>query len=181
MEWNDERIATLTKLWREGLSAAQAARQLGGVSRSAVIGKVHRLGIAGRDAPSRPASQGPRSLARIRASAGGVRRTSSVRTPPATPAPSSRGVCDMAPTATIHSLTKGACRWPIGEPGEADFGFCGRIQIGAGSYCAGHAAVAVRRRESPMKTKEIDQMVSRFVEGAAYARQPADFSWREVA
>ena len=54
MEWSDERIEALTKLWREGLSASQVARQLGGVSRSAVIGKIHRLGIAGREAPSRP-------------------------------------------------------------------------------------------------------------------------------
>ena len=52
MEWNDERIAALTRLWKEGYSAAQVARELGGVSRSAVIGKIHRLGIAGRDAPS---------------------------------------------------------------------------------------------------------------------------------
>ena len=52
MEWNDERIAALTRLWREGYSATQVAQQLGGVSRSAVIGKVHRLGIAGREAPS---------------------------------------------------------------------------------------------------------------------------------
>jgi GcrA cell cycle regulator len=177
MEWNDERIATLTKLWRDGLSAAQVARQLGGVSRSAVIGKVHRLGIAGRDAPSRPTNEGAR-LARLRASAGGVRRAPSVRTP--TQAPPSRALFEVAPTATIHTLAEAACRWPIGDPGEADFGFCGRTHTGAGAYCAGHAAMAVRRRDSPMKARDIDRLVSRFVEGA-YARQPADFSWREVA
>ncbi len=53
MDWNEERTATLRKLWLEGMSASQVARQLGGVSRSAVIGKVHRLGIAVRDIPTR--------------------------------------------------------------------------------------------------------------------------------
>ena len=178
MEWNDERIATLTKLWREGLSAAQVARQLGGVSRSAVIGKVHRLGIAGRDAPSRPAGQGVGSVAR--ASAGGVRGTPSARAPTAARSPSSRVVFEVAATATIHTLAASACRWPIGDPGDANFGFCGRIRAGSGFYCGGHAAMAVRRRE-PMKPNEIDRLVNRFVEGAAHARQPADVSWREVA
>jgi hypothetical protein len=53
MDWNEERTATLRKLWLEGMSASQVARQLGGVSRSAVIGKVHRLGITVRDIPAR--------------------------------------------------------------------------------------------------------------------------------
>src|SRR5579864_5819906 len=74
MDWSEERIEALTKMWREGLSASQVARQLGGVSRSAVIGKVHRLGIAGRDAPARPHNVGGRPSTRVRASAGGIRR-----------------------------------------------------------------------------------------------------------
>src|SRR5579863_3287006 len=82
MDWNEDRIATLSKLWREGYSASQVARQLGDVSRSAVIGKVHRLGLAGRDAPSRPHSPGGRPSTRIRATAGGVRRAA---TPPRGP------------------------------------------------------------------------------------------------
>ncbi|MCK5909829.1 MAG: GcrA cell cycle regulator, partial [Caulobacter sp.] len=53
MDWSEERTATLKKLWLEGLSASQVARQLGGVSRSAVIGKVHRLGITVRETPVR--------------------------------------------------------------------------------------------------------------------------------
>jgi GcrA cell cycle regulator len=53
MDWNEERTAQLTKMWLEGMSASQCARQLGGVSRNAVIGKVHRLGLDSRQAPSR--------------------------------------------------------------------------------------------------------------------------------
>lgn len=50
MSWTDERVDTLKRLWTEGLSASQIAKQLGGVSRNAVIGKVHRLGLEGRAA-----------------------------------------------------------------------------------------------------------------------------------
>ncbi|MBN9270850.1 MAG: GcrA cell cycle regulator, partial [Mesorhizobium sp.] len=48
MNWTDERVELLRKLWSEGLSASQVAAQLGGVSRNAVIGKVHRLKLSGR-------------------------------------------------------------------------------------------------------------------------------------
>src|ERR1700759_4976771 len=51
--WSDDRVEQLKTLWTEGLSASQIARALGGVTRNAVIGKVHRLGLAGRARPSR--------------------------------------------------------------------------------------------------------------------------------
>ena len=51
MSWTDERVELLKKLWLDGLSASQIAKQLGGVTRNAVIGKVHRLGLSGRAAP----------------------------------------------------------------------------------------------------------------------------------
>ena len=53
MNWTDDRVEQLKNLWTEGLSASQIARALGGVTRNAVIGKVHRLGLAGRASPSR--------------------------------------------------------------------------------------------------------------------------------
>jgi GcrA cell cycle regulator len=180
MDWNDERIEALTKMWREGLSASQVARQLGGVSRSAVIGKVHRLGIAGRDAPTRPNLLGGRPSTRIRASAGGVRRTTTPRAAPAVrTAP--RAPFEVAATASILTLTTHACRWPIGEPDKEGFGYCGRLSAGGGSYCAGHAAMAVRRRDTPMKSKEIERIVTRFVEVAPPDRAAVALPWREIA
>src|SRR6478609_3569038 len=51
--WTDERVERLKKLWADGLSASQIAGELGGITRNAVIGKVHRLGLSGRaKAPS---------------------------------------------------------------------------------------------------------------------------------
>ena len=51
--WTDDRIEQLKSLWTEGLSSTQIARALGGLTRNAVIGKVHRLGLAGRASPHR--------------------------------------------------------------------------------------------------------------------------------
>ena len=57
MAWTDDRVEILKKLWAEGLSASQIARELGDVTRNAVIGKVHRLGLAGRASPTKPKSE----------------------------------------------------------------------------------------------------------------------------
>ncbi|MEC8197651.1 MAG: GcrA family cell cycle regulator, partial [Pseudomonadota bacterium] len=48
MSWTDERVELLKKMWGEGQSASQIAKELGGVTRNAVIGKVHRLGLSNR-------------------------------------------------------------------------------------------------------------------------------------
>ena len=48
MSWTDERVETLKRMWAEGQSASQIAKELGGVTRNAVIGKVHRLGLSNR-------------------------------------------------------------------------------------------------------------------------------------
>ncbi|MFN0116401.1 MAG: GcrA family cell cycle regulator, partial [Paracoccaceae bacterium] len=48
MSWTDERVETLKRMWTEGQSASQIAKELGGVTRNAVIGKVHRLGLSNR-------------------------------------------------------------------------------------------------------------------------------------
>ena len=57
MSWTDERVELLKKLWADGLSASQIAAELGGITRNAVIGKVHRLGLSGR--AKSPSSIGP--------------------------------------------------------------------------------------------------------------------------
>lgn len=61
MSWTDERVETLKRMWSEGQSASQIAKELGGVTRNAVIGKVHRLGLSNRSAtPSaKPAKEQP--------------------------------------------------------------------------------------------------------------------------
>lgn len=134
MEWNDERVAALTKLWRDGLSASQVARHLGGVTRNAVIGKAHRLGLTVRDAPSRPVL-GPAPAARIRAE---IRAAPPPARRPET-APPVRPPIEVAPTATLMTLEDDGCRWPIGDPARPGFGFCGRARRRGRVYCDEHA------------------------------------------
>src|SRR3954467_14952990 len=54
MSWTDERIERLKALWTQGMTASQIAEELGGVSRNAVIGKAHRLGLQSRPSPVKP-------------------------------------------------------------------------------------------------------------------------------
>lgn len=77
MNWTDERVELLKKLWSEGLSASQIAAQLGGVSRNAVIGKVHRLKLSGR---GKTTTAAPRSKKPAPAPVAAPRSTSSAGT-----------------------------------------------------------------------------------------------------
>lgn len=148
MDWNEERTATLRKLWLEGMSASQVARQLGGVSRSAVIGKVHRLGITVREVPAR-------QRAAMRTAVRAQPRARVVRDAAAAQRPALRllEIAEMAPTASILGLEIHSCRWPIGNPGLHDFGFCGREKTARGSYCDDHARGAFRKLVSPSDVK----------------------------
>lgn len=142
MDWSEERTATLRKLWLEGFSASQVARQLGGVSRSAVIGKVHRLGITARETPVRQRTITLRSPSRV-----AVRRPlrETTAAPHVAPRPE-RTEADLLPTSGILELGAHSCRWPIGNPEGDDFGFCGRPKLTArGAYCEQHTAGAFRR------------------------------------
>jgi GcrA cell cycle regulator len=143
--WTDDRIEALTQLWRDGRSAAAIARLLGGTTRNAVIGKIHRLGLAGRAAPSRPGAgrpRSPRSEPRLR------RRSPAAATPalPAIEAPALMGLAD------IVSIGPHSCRWPIGDPKDPRFALCGRPAV-RGAYCAPHGAAAYRptRRDHLLK------------------------------
>jgi GcrA cell cycle regulator len=141
MGWNDERVALLRKLWAEGLSASQIAKQLGGVTRNAVIGKVHRLGLAGRATPSRPAKR-PIRTARPRIvgpSAPRLRMPSSV---PHVVIPDLEPLkLEDGKAASVLTLSDSMCKYPIGDPTEADFAFCGRASA-SGPYCQDHARLA---------------------------------------
>lgn len=140
--WTEERVAQLRKLWTEGLSASQIAKQLGGVTRNAVIGKVHRLGLAGRATPSRPAKRPVRAASRPRVIGPSAPRLRTASLTPTVVAP------QLAPltfedgrTASVLTLNESMCKYPIGDPNDADFAFCGRGAAG-GPYCQDHARLA---------------------------------------
>ncbi|MGR3501750.1 GcrA family cell cycle regulator [Pseudaestuariivita sp.] len=69
MSWTDERVELLKKMWGEGQSASQIAKELGGVTRNAVIGKVHRLGLSNRTAPAAAGKSDAKAEAKTKAEA----------------------------------------------------------------------------------------------------------------
>lgn len=159
MNWTDERVELLRKLWSEGLSASQIANQLGGVSRNAVIGKVHRLKLSAR---GRASSAQPRAKKAPAAGGGGGRSASR----PARAITATIGATALAaqfdaePVArqmlrpvenvvipisrklTLIELTERTCKWPNGDPLAEDFSFCGNEAGESGPYCGYHSRVA---------------------------------------
>jgi len=157
MSWTDERVETLKKLWTEGLSASQIASRLGGVSRNAVIGKVHRLGLSGRATTTRNKPSRPRPRV------GAAKRTSKPRFPaqagnialrslyqnvePYQPAPEDLDIpCEER--VKLVELTECSCRWPIGDPQTSEFGFCNRPAVEGLTYCETHARRAFQPPQS---------------------------------
>lgn len=149
MSWTDERVELLKKLWAEGLSASQIAAELGGVTRNAVIGKVHRLNLSGRakSANSSPRPRKPRAP-------GGARRhvtvgnTALKAQPRAHPVARRAAIADpdvvvpISLRASILSLTETTCKWPHGDPGTEGFNFCGHRSKEGSPYCDYHSRIA---------------------------------------
>jgi GcrA cell cycle regulator len=172
MSWTNERIALLQKLWLEGNSASRIANELGcGITRNAVIGKVYRLGLSGRVKASAghvPASSHQKASRRAAHPRGGgqasvgqasIGNTALALQPLVLEAPMSQLARDVVvpicEPVTIMDLRESMCRWPIGDPAQSDFRYCGAKKIpGQGAYCSCHAGIAYhgqhdRRRERP--------------------------------
>jgi GcrA cell cycle regulator len=165
MSWTDERIEQLKHHWMEGKSASQIAGLLGhGLSRNAVIGKVHRLGLAGRAKSPGLASSRPRPSASHRAAAPRLaaaqpritRGATALAIAPealieAEPEAFESVVVPMSLRVTIVELKEAMCRWPLGDPASSEFRYCGS-PAASGPYCAYHGSLAYqpahdRRRE----------------------------------
>lgn len=165
--WTDARVEALTSLWREGLSASQVAERLGGVTRNAVIGKIHRLALSGR-APGGTVQRHPRAARVIRAifppravaSRIAPHRRAAVAVNPIEVVPEGPGLI-----GDLVALSAHVCRWPIGDPSAPDFSFCGRATAGEGPYCADHHRCAHQTRAlSPL---DRDPFVRRVLAGLA--------------
>jgi GcrA cell cycle regulator len=149
VHWSDDRVTTLKSLWLGGLSASKIAKQLGGVTRNAVIGKVHRLGLGGRAKPSAPPQLKRMAClpVRVRAAPPSAPKARSEPLPyPVVSAPKGPGL-----VTSVVDLGAHLCKWPLGDPKTDSFSFCGRPA--SGPYCGGHAAVAFQ----PGKAKRLDR------------------------
>jgi GcrA cell cycle regulator len=147
MTWNGARVDALKKLWADGLTANEIAGRLGGVTRNAVIGKVHRLGLSGRAGPSRRKLQRPRAPAHagehVKQARAAIGHTAFRRLVAAAPQPglptAGELVIPLAERKYVHTLTASCCRWPIGDPKQPAFHFCGKARIAGLPYCRVHA------------------------------------------
>jgi GcrA cell cycle regulator len=169
MGWTEERVSLLRKLWTDGLSAAQIAKQLGSVTRNAVIGKVHRLGLAGRATPSRPAKRPARATRPPRplSSPTAPRLRMAPAIPVATlPALEPLVLADGA-RATVLTLTEQMCKFPIGDPTDAEFAFCGRDVGAAGPYCTHHARLAYQPSQPRRRRNLVNDELRRLTRGPA--------------
>ena len=161
MPWTEETTATAGKLWLDGFSASQIAKQLGeGLTRNSVIGKLHRMGLM-RAEPTDPSA-----LAAERRQANAescrkarARRAAEVQPAPAKPVkkpPAVFGAASPVPkpptplkqdgvpgphSTTLLLIGRCRCMYPVGTATGADQLFCGEPAQPGRSYCAGHARV----------------------------------------
>lgn len=172
MNWTDERVELLKKLWSEGLSASQIAAQLGGVSRNAVIGKVHRLKLSGRGKTTTAAPRSkkvntvaaaPRPVTQHAGGSTHTAHTTTMRTATVTKTvgatalqmeyaaevvtetvvkPASNVVVPISRRLTLLQLSERTCKWPIGDPLNEDFHFCGSESGESSPYCTYHSRLA---------------------------------------
>ena len=154
MSWTDDRVDTLKKLWTEGLSASQIAKELGGVSRNAVIGKVHRLGLESRQKATKDGEEASETIASSTAVEEEAEAPAEASEPVS--APTIQAANDSAPSQDLEDevvipiplklklteLTERTCKWPIGDPMHDDFHFCGHEADEGRPYCEYHSTLA---------------------------------------
>ena len=173
MSWTDERIAQLKKMWKEGKSAADIAKFLGkGVTRNAVIGKAHRMGLSGRPSPiKKPAAAAPKKEAAKKPVKEVAKKTvipvvTGVKNNPLVrEATEPRKFVKETPPVgggvALIDLSERMCKWPFGDPREDDFTFCGRTIRPGTPYCPDHAGMAYqsssRTRAAAAEEKVVEE------------------------
>jgi GcrA cell cycle regulator len=173
MAWTDEIVEQLKQHWIDGKSASQIASLLGnGLTRNAIIGKVHRLGLAGRaktpgltaSRPRRLAPPSPhRPVPRVTGAAPRMTRgaTALAIAPQALaeveePAFESV-VVPMSLRVTILELKEAMCRWPLGDPASSEFRYCGS-PTASGPYCAYHGGLAYQPAQERRRDRDRDRV-----------------------
>jgi GcrA cell cycle regulator len=144
MGWTEESVAELRRLWDKGLTANEIAKKLG-VTKNAIVGKVHRLCLKARPSPIKPKTDENEELVVetteeiIVAEPVEETITEVVEVEEVADKKSKKSETDRTKLIDLDSHT---CRWPIGDPRDDDFGFCGKkVRVGQ-TYCDEHAAIA---------------------------------------
>lgn len=160
--WPHSRIAILKQMWTDGATAAAIAERLG-VSRSAVLGKIHRL-------RHRTAEQKLAAVLERR------RAARQLHQPGRVIHPRRRGI-------SLLDLTNDTCRWPHGEPGKRGFFFCGAPDAdleGGRPYCARHMRRAYSKTAPAALADDSPIVASRDVPSIAPSRSSQRYVWRAL-
>lgn len=168
MAWTDQMVEDLRKMWDEGLTTGEIGKRLG-VSKNSIVGKVHRLQLVARPSPIKKKDDIEETAKPVSAPEKATKAKIETPAPKENKpvAPAIKKEAEAAPQHHFHSdrietirnsahvehpkgkhktmltdLDNHTCRWPVGDPKDENFHFCGRkIKIGQ-TYCDEHAAVA---------------------------------------
>ena len=136
MGWTDEQVEELKRLWDKGLTTGEIGKALG-VSKNAVVGKAHRLGLNSRPSPIRRGEDD-----NVADSETPTQKTAEKKKDTKPVAAKKITAKEKKKFFTVNDLTASSCRWPIGDPKDEDFHFCGKEALPDKPYCAEHAAIA---------------------------------------
>lgn len=158
MAWTDDMINDLKKMWKKGLTTNEIAKELG-VSKNSIVGKVHRLNLISRPSPIKKKDEKPKKTtstckktidkapkqepeAKSEVAVSKVQKTPVTKTPVQTEVKSSEPKFHKNTCIQLSDLDSHTCRWPIGDPKDDNFCFCGRHVKAGQTYCEEHSALA---------------------------------------
>lgn len=136
MAWTDDMVKDLKKMWDQGLTTNEIAKNLG-VSKNSIVGKVHRLNLTARPSPIKKKDD-----ENIVAETVAVSEKKSVEAPAETKSLNVEKKIGSSACLKLTELDNHTCRWPIGDPRDDNFCFCGKKIRGGQTYCEEHSAIA---------------------------------------
>lgn len=159
--WTEARVNLAKKLALEGVSASGIAKQLGGVTRNAVIGKLRRMDItlgggqasapAQRPAARRAPPQASRVRLAVEVQPGAPAAPPRLGAPVGASLPAELPPLHTGEPVSLLDLPANGCKWPIGDPRHNNFGFCAALREGDGPYCVKHDRLAYNGQGRPLR------------------------------
>ena len=156
--WNEAREAKLKELWDKGHTASQIAEILGDTTRNAVIGKAHRLKLAGRAQSKKTAKEKKQFVGNVSKEERYINRRARFK--------SLLLDKDFEPEnpKKLEELDDNNCRFPVGHPDEEDFYFCGRTPVEGFSYCQLHVLYSFQPKNPKEELIDKEDDVPAFIE-----------------
>ena len=164
MSWTEEKVLKLKELWGKGNTASQIAEIIGGLSRTAVIGKAHRLNLSAkiktRTATSSKNFDNSKEVNDTKSKRGRRSKFKSLIIDK-----------DFEPEnpKQLEELDENSCKWPIGHPDQKDFYFCGRSSLKDFSYCKLHLLYAYQpkgKKDDTAEKEEVPEYIGKKIKSA---------------